>query len=135
MNNDISVSSSDVPWRPPVRKYHDDIHQDTPSLHPDTSTAHTVQTATPAREGQGMEADISLQCGQTGNQAVGRKRDVKKMTISSPCMKQELRDCVHDKDGHCGTHGAGAKKVFEPQWVPYIYAGGAKTMVYRKKWV
>ena len=108
-HNDFIVSSSDVPGRPPVRKYHDDIHQDTPSLHPDTSTVHTVQSATPARDGQGMEDDISLQRSQTNDQAVGRKRNVKKIRVRSPGMKKELRDCVHDKDGRCGTHGAGQR--------------------------
>ena len=73
-----------------------------------------------------MEADISLQHYQSGNQAVGRKRNVKKMTIRSPGIKKELKDSVHDKDGRCGTHGEGANKVFEPQWV---------NGVYRKKWV
>ena len=46
--------------------------------------------------------------------------------LRSPGIKKELKDCVHDKDGRCGTYGEGANKVFEPQWV---------NGVYRKKWV
>ena len=126
MDYDIIDSSSDVPGHPPVRIYQEDNHQDVPSLHPDTSTDHTAHITTPAREGQGMEADFSVQRYQGENQAVGRKRNARRMSTRSPGIRKELKDCVHDKDGRCGTHGEGANKVFEPQWVDGVY---------RKKWV
>ena len=73
-----------------------------------------------------MEADISVQRYQGEIQAVGWMKNVRRMSTRSPGIRRELKDCVHDKDGRCGTHGEGAKKVFEPQWVEGVY---------RKKWV
>ena len=57
---DMIVSSLDVPRHTPVMIGQEDKHQDIPSLQPDTATGHTAQVSTPARGGQGMEADIPV---------------------------------------------------------------------------
>ena len=45
------------------------------------------------------------------------------------------RRCAYKKVGYCQVHGKGARKVFEPSWVPSTSPGGTKTMEYQKKCV